>query len=191
MPERINLIRGSVREFIAAWQDPHAPLNSRPAPFRESQQGNLNATGDAADYFAPVLTRHHPRFLDALEGGVRDLVLELIERLGCITYSSCQGHPSLGPEVPMRERSVEVIAERPVELEKILIKVLNLASLTNKQIDTEIIKVLVSCTPLRSLDTCTLCVRLRFKNVLSQEMKYFQNIDSAYCTLIGILKSHF
>ena len=39
-----------------------------------------------------IYARSDPRFLTAIESGIRPLVLAVIEQFDCITYSSCEGH---------------------------------------------------------------------------------------------------
>lgn len=48
------------------------------------------STPDVAQ--SAIYARTDPRFLAAIEPGIRELVLTVIEQLDCITYSSCEGH---------------------------------------------------------------------------------------------------
>lgn len=64
-------------------------LWNRPA----SQLRTPTGRGDSGPG-ARIYPRHHPGFRAALERGVRPLVIALIDSLDCITYSSCEGHPS-------------------------------------------------------------------------------------------------
>ncbi|MCC8969772.1 hypothetical protein [Bradyrhizobium brasilense] len=49
-----------------------------------------SVTSDVVD--SAIYARSDPRFLAAIEPGIRPLVLAVIEHLDCITYSSCEGH---------------------------------------------------------------------------------------------------
>ena len=84
---------------------------------RSSDWGTRNATGEPGAYSAPDLTPSDPHFLEAIERGVRPLVLEIVER-GFVTYTSCEGHrypDEVG--LPPVGRSVGVLPRGPAELD--------------------------------------------------------------------------
>jgi hypothetical protein len=57
-----------------------------------------------------IYARSDPRFLAAVEPGIRPLVLEVIEQLDCITYSSCEGHRTADGHVQVGQH-VDIFAE--------------------------------------------------------------------------------
>jgi hypothetical protein len=81
----------NVTELMEAWSDQHHRANASPGRFVSGPLGHINTEG-AADAPAHSFSRHNPRFVESLEPGVRNLVVALINRFDCVTYSSCEGH---------------------------------------------------------------------------------------------------
>lgn len=92
--------------------------NSSPIMLSRSLTGNVNNAGTDDFYLAPVITRWHPSFSDCLENGIRELVFLLIEKLDCITYSSCQGHPRsiTNQNPPLRYVSIAPRSQEELEV---------------------------------------------------------------------------
>ncbi|HEU4581541.1 MAG TPA: hypothetical protein VFS67_24955 [Polyangiaceae bacterium] len=82
-----------------------------PAPLpRQSAAGNRNLWGSAADTEAYTYVRRQPAFVESIEPRIRPLVLYLVDQLGLITYSSCEGHwPAAG--APFRAAHVGILPE--------------------------------------------------------------------------------
>lgn len=115
----LNVMR-DVESFLAAWEDAGHPYNARDVVLRSTSFGEVNDTGRPGTDSGKVLTRWHPSFPDALEPGVRELVLLLIERRGWVTYSACEGHPYEGLDVAPVERVVGLLPRDPAEREAIV-----------------------------------------------------------------------
>jgi hypothetical protein len=103
--EDTNFVVG-LHGLIRRWSS-RAELEASKIELRISREGNINSRGDTESPTAAVFTVWHPMFHDALEPGIKELVVLLVEKLGCITYSSCQGHPpaSEHAEFPLRHVS--------------------------------------------------------------------------------------
>lgn len=96
--------------FLARWLD-NSPGGAGDASLvRESPLGNRNARGSARDTEAYSYVPSQAGFSDALEPGIRELVLFLVNRLRVITYSSCQGHPA-SQGSPFRAAHVGILSE--------------------------------------------------------------------------------
>jgi hypothetical protein len=80
-----------VRELIAAWSDPIHVANVNPGRMSLGKQGQININGEPKAA-AHAFSRNNPRFIESLEPGIRSAVVALINRLDCITYTSCEGH---------------------------------------------------------------------------------------------------
>ncbi|WP_232794067.1 hypothetical protein [Pseudofrankia saprophytica] len=80
------------QDFLASWEEPGHPRNLEAVSLQESRFGNISETGELGNYRGHALSRWHPKFRAALEPGIRPLVVILAERLGYITYTSCEGH---------------------------------------------------------------------------------------------------
>jgi hypothetical protein len=91
--------------FVRAWDA--APARPREMPLHHGAGGHRNLSGSPTAP-AVIFPRRHPQFEDSLEPGVRELVLALIKRFDCVTYSSCEGHPALDGTVA-RERAVDIL----------------------------------------------------------------------------------
>jgi uncharacterized protein len=118
----LNVMR-DVESFLAAWDDAGHPYNTRHVVLRSTAFGEVNDTGRPGTDSGKVLTRWHPSFPDALEPGVRELVLLLIERFGWITFSACEGHAYEGLDVEPVERVVCLLprdeAERVATIDRL------------------------------------------------------------------------
>jgi hypothetical protein len=108
MAERkpLNGVSGLER-FRQEW-DSRRPRAGHGLENAKSEEGHINVEGKARCLSAAIFTPAAPEFWGAVEPGVRPLVTFLIERLNCITYSSCEGHPPLDG-FPMRERHVGIL----------------------------------------------------------------------------------
>jgi uncharacterized protein len=106
-----NTIIG-VERFLAAWTVPSK--HSLRLPLREGAAGQRNLSGGARDA-AVVFPRGHPQFVDALEDGVRALVVLLIDELDCVTFSSCEGHAAEDGQTLLWGRSVDILPRDAAE----------------------------------------------------------------------------
>lgn len=103
-------------EFLARWRMP-AAVPAAP-PLRQSQAGNRNLSGSAVDTAAYSFAPGQPGFTDSIEPGIRPLVLYLVERVGLITYSSCEGHLPTAAS-PFRPAHVGVLHHASVSPERV------------------------------------------------------------------------
>jgi hypothetical protein len=114
---RRNQVKGML-QFQKRWDErrkeaPAAPKNLR------SAEGHVNVAGSAACFSSAIFTPADPAFLESIEKGVQELVLLLIEKLHCITYSSCEGHPP-AEMAPMRQRHVGILPRDEKEYSRLL-----------------------------------------------------------------------
>ena len=86
-PARHNRATG-IAGFLDGWDAP-APPSAGP---EVSDDGNISVDGALATYVGHMIGRRHPDFGRFIEPGVRDLVDVLVDDLGLVTYSSCEGH---------------------------------------------------------------------------------------------------
>jgi uncharacterized protein len=100
-----NTLLGVAR-FLEAWTVP--PAYPPRLPLHQGAAGQRNLSGGAKDA-AIVVPRGHPQFVAALEDGVRALVMLLVDRLGCVTFSSCEGHAAEDRRSLLWGRSVDIL----------------------------------------------------------------------------------
>lgn len=99
----------NLRSFLLNWDAPVADMVI-PAEVKVSSLGNINIEGSVANGSpSHTLTRNDPRFYEFIEAGVRELVKALITKFNCITYSSCEGHPSVPGISAFEPRHVGII----------------------------------------------------------------------------------
>ncbi len=119
--------------FVRRW-DKRRERHSAPISLPCSSAGNINFFGTSDLWIAPVVTRWHPSFADCLENNVKDLVFLLVERLDCITYSSCQGHPRFDTSDDPPLRYVSILPRHEDEYESLMHSLGEVAHYTNTRL---------------------------------------------------------
>ncbi len=168
----------NLKSFVNTWEDRFVEVTEFDV-FKESPQGNINSNGTAVCCDSPVFTKYHRYFKRSIELGIRDLIIALILKLNCITYSSCQGHFST-TDVPMRPRYVAVLPRDAQEYERLLTIFSQIAALTNVQFPNHPVKVVVGNDNLESEDEVKKCLTLFFVLNHGNEAEYFREIEPVY-----------
>jgi hypothetical protein len=153
----------------------------------QSAGGHVNRDGSAACFSSLIFTPADPEFVDAIEGGARDLVLLLIEGLNCITYSSCEGHAPAGQN-PMRQRHVGVLprtAEEDVHLVRLF---RNAAEATHRNRGRETVHIHIKETILTTDGPDVPCIDIVFAAVTPDWVAYSQALDPVYREFLTHLK---
>ncbi len=109
----------NVGAFLESWDEPRHRGNMQSIPLYTTPYGNVSGTGVVGDYRGPTLSRQHPQFAEAIERGVVDLVVLLIERFHWVTYTSCEGHSYEPLTILPIERRVGVLPRSPSEAKMI------------------------------------------------------------------------
>jgi hypothetical protein len=94
--------------FLARWRERAAGSAEESRMVRQSELGNRNVRGSAVDTEAYSYVPTEAAFEGSLEPGIRELVLFLVNGLGVVTYSSCEGHRSSDVS-PLRAAHVGVL----------------------------------------------------------------------------------
>jgi uncharacterized protein len=110
-----NTIVG-IASFLEAWD--RVPEHPHRLRVKHGLQGHRNLLGTNSAP-AVVFTRWHPQFKESLETGVADLVVLMIQRLDCVTYSSCEGHASEDYARLLSGRSVDVLPRDAEEQQRL------------------------------------------------------------------------
>jgi len=97
--------------LIENWDSPAGWVPVAPADSLRPQA--MNAQPSA------IYGKSDPQFLHSIEPGIRPLVLALIQTLGCITYSSCEGHPTAEQTVQVGQH-VDILARDLNEQSKLM-----------------------------------------------------------------------
>lgn len=88
---RINFM-SDVPGFLAAWDDQNNPENTEHVDIYTTTYGNINNTGQIGNYDGHALSPLHAQFIQAIEPGVRDMVMFFVQQKKWVTYTSCEGH---------------------------------------------------------------------------------------------------
>lgn len=174
--EQINQIT-NLREFLISWDTPLEPSSVPLVPLRKGRLGNINLKG-TIDSPAPVFTRHHPQFLDSLEAGVKELVLCLIEKLDCITYSSCAGHTSEDGKHVLLGRNVNILPRTVAEYEKL--RVLISEAIRRVNAPNSAVLLQLDETVLESDELNMPCLDINFRPTTEWADLYFDELEFVY-----------
>ena len=88
---RINFM-SDVPGFLAAWDDQQSPENTEHVDIYTTTYGNVNNTGQVGNYDGHALSPLHAQFIQAIEPGIRDMVMFFVHEKNWVTYTSCEGH---------------------------------------------------------------------------------------------------
>lgn len=106
----------NVAAFIKIWDS--SVLNTINKSFKKSKFNNINYKGDPYSDAAVTYTKNDSQFYDALEEGVKKLVLILIEKFNWITFSSCSGHVGINNQ-GYKKRMVQLLPRNDIEFDNI------------------------------------------------------------------------
>lgn len=126
--ESVNRVR-DLLGFLRRWEN-RDELTSEPLPLAVAAEGNINLHGTARFSESLLLSRWHPSFAACVEPGVRELVMRLVSEWDCVTYSSCEGHPS-SRDAPARVRHVRLLARSEAEHTRLSTMLARLADLSS------------------------------------------------------------
>jgi hypothetical protein len=195
-PGPTNNFKG-LAAFLKRWDDAEyarrtaAATPPKEALFKTSPLGNINAAGSPHCVTSTIFDRHHPLFIDSLEAGVRDLTVELIERLDCITYSSCEGHRSVRVP-PVREfsyRKVGIVSRDEDEHQRLTEALDALVQTTNgADIAPTTVRMDVRRRVLTSEMEDRPCIELVFVSGTDDEEVYFRDVEAVSQTFLRALK---
>lgn len=180
MPER-NQFR-NLTKFMVAWDRP-AALNCAPIAPTKSSCGSINSDG-SIEGVAAIVTRHHPDFNAFIEDGVRDLVLALIDKLDCITYSSCAGHATADGKL-ICGRHIGVIPRDTSEY--LRIRQILKDAIASTKVATPALSLQLNETTLCSDEITLPCIDILFSPLTGRATEYFNDADRVSALLLRVL----
>lgn len=174
--------------FLRRWDDKAQEENSIPVQLRRTEFGNINSSGTLGDYEGHALSKWHFQFQDALEPGVRELVLLLVHKFGWVTYTSCQGHSYEEFGLPPVERHIGIIPQSQTEMDEIRTVLEMAACRVNNLSPDSAICVVVLPVDLECQEAVVTTIDLLFlRREDSSWNIYFQEIDIIYRQLLKTL----
>jgi hypothetical protein len=186
-----------LHHFIKYWDKAHDELNAESNRFIQSHVGNINTKESNYCFKATnIYAKWEPEFERSIESEVRELVLCLIEKLHCITYSSCAGHKYKNRNFSLRH--VGIVPRNSLEYNSLL-KVLRLvAKVTNRNInnnhntvnDKKIngVKLIISEDIVTSDGPSMPCIDIIFVPTIDDQVLYFQDLEFVYDKFLELLR---
>jgi uncharacterized protein len=153
-----------------------------------SDQGHINLNGSATCFRSAIFTPADPEFLDSIEVGVRDLVLFLVEKLNCITYSSCEGHPPT-EHAPMRQRHVGILPRDEEEYARLLHQLRRAAEAAHTTWDREAIRIDIKEDVITTEGPNVPCIDVVFTAVASDWSAYSRTLQPIHREFLAHLMS--
>ncbi|GGR09631.1 hypothetical protein [Kitasatospora griseola] len=186
---------GDVAGFVARWAG--GTGRSPQVALRTSEFGNRNSDGSpvrpSARAVVPgdgiVLDGEPAGWTGALEDGVRELVPALVRALGCVTYSSCQGHDYRELGLPSRTREVCVLARTAEEADRLTRELGGRLHAASAALDGPYVRVGLLREDLRCRSTGShwQCLSLLFDRPAEAGWtEYFAHLDAATATVVGL-----
>jgi uncharacterized protein len=175
---------GGVRGLLERWKCGGRALDEKTVT--AGATGNLNIHGSTSDTAAYIFAPHEPQFLGALEPRIRPLVVALIDAMGWVTYSSCQGHPAT-THSPSRPAAVGLLARHPEEAARQHAVLSRLAKRASACAANRDVCVRVTGGTLETEDGPYPCVDLQFHSTTGDEAAYFAVIDDVVASLTRLV----
>ena len=170
----------SLLQFMRRWDSVAAPLTCSEPGNRISRGGRINLEGSETCSAARTYTRWDTEFVEVIEPGVRRLVLTLVEKFDCITYSSCEGHPEPPNGGTVTVRHVGILPRDSGEYEDLIQTVRGVAAECNRQIPGRGARVSVVERTLSSEDIEAPCFEILFEREGSGWPAYFNHLEEVY-----------
>lgn len=182
----------SVEELLAAWIDREHPANRREVRYVVGKYGNINLKGTPDCHTGSIVSPFHPSFESIIEPGVRDLVNTFVTNWGCVTYTSCEGHPYSGTKIAPTERVVGILPRSDAELTNLYSALREIVSTTERTLCECAVVFEAIQTKLYS-DTGAhdvMDIRLGLRNG-HQWSDYWSQIDDAYALVLTVAAEGF
>jgi HEXXH motif-containing protein len=168
--------------FLRRWEQHEAGPSLAP---KTSARGNVNVTGAAGDPLAYAFVPADPAFERAIEPRILPLVQALIDRLGVVTYSSCEGHAGAAG-ASLHPAHVGIIPRCPLEAERVAAALESCAEHIRAKRTAPHIEVRVQRRALESEHGERPCLDLWFLSTDADEGAYFSALPA---TLSGFLQA--
>ena len=185
-PSATNHVSGLI-QFRKKWDERNQRNGISPKNAR-SNQGHINLHGSATCFCSAIFTPTDPEFIDSIEVGVRELVLFLIDKLNCITYSSCEGHPPVD-ESPMRQRHVGILPRDANEYARLLHLLRRAADNCHMNCDCQTtVRIEIKEAIITTEGPKVPCIDIIFVAVTSNWSEYSRMLESAYPEFLAQLQ---
>jgi hypothetical protein len=182
-----------LKNFIRQWEEKPRTLPTVLKPLPKSEEGHINLDGTPTCIEARIFPRWHPQFEVALEEGIKELVCELIEKLDCITYTSCQGHlvadsDSAGQNGPLQPRHVGILPRNSTEHLYLLGVLTKAANKANGRTVEQKIRIVLRSEILTSEESDRKSLNITFVDSGERVEDYFERVEDVYREFIKELQ---
>lgn len=176
----------ALADFVWRWDHPEAKTIQE-EPRQAGPNGQINNEAWPSCSSATIYDRHHPRFGDALEPGIRQVVIQLIRQLDCITYSSCEGHRAPGPAYRFWPRHTGILPRDEREQRRLARTLLVLAGAANATSGVEAVRIAVRSGVVTSEREARPSLDVVFAAAIEDEDLYFREVEPATRAFLSAL----
>jgi len=182
--KRVNAVSG-LTQFRAEWD----ARQRHDGPVAEPEgEGPINVEGSARCSSAAIFTPAAPEFRGSIEARVRPLVLFLVEQLGCITYSSCEGHPPEG-DAAMRGRHVGILPRDEADRTRLCAVLVAAAAAASPADDRELVDLVIREDVITSDGPDVRCIDIIFVAGSYDWPDYAAKVESVQSALLDRLRA--
>lgn len=181
----------NIHAFIKIWDS--NVVNTVNKSFEKSKFNNINFKGDPYSDAAVTYTKNDSQFYDALEDGIKKVVLILIEKYNWITFSSCSGHAGINNQ-GYKKRMVQLLPRSDIEFD-IIFSILNAISrTTNAHLKELLNPITINICEEHLVDEFSKTyksIKIIFSSQNLSELMYFKFIDDATEIFCSQLEANF
>lgn len=187
----VNFFNG-LEDFIAKWEGyvSYSPHMDNDLPFVRGEQGIINLNGELSCLEASIFSKASSLFQDAIEDGVKSLVVFLVYSIDCITYTSCQGHAGSECTSPSY-RNVGILPRNEQEYQDLIEKLNRVKSHVDETSIDSFVKVVVEENLVDSETLSMPCIDITFIPRENYEDQYFIYLEKTYESFVEFAKQEF
>ncbi|PKO08114.1 MAG: hypothetical protein CVU40_17235 [Chloroflexi bacterium HGW-Chloroflexi-2] len=179
---------GGLENFINNWDDRvsiEESKNKNPT-YVKGKEGAINLNGELSCLEASIFTKNNKFLKEAIEKGVKSLVLYLIYSLDLITYSSCEGHLIDKEKKLIKYRNVGILPRNQEEYDKLEKKFTLIGDRVNKSMDDYCVEIFIDKTFVTSETLIMPCIDIFFLPKQGYENYYFIFLEEIYQKFLEI-----
>ncbi|MCU0748538.1 MAG: hypothetical protein MUF13_03230 [Akkermansiaceae bacterium] len=188
----VNFLNG-LESLISEWDDqtPREPDKDKDLIFVNGEEGTINSNGKLSCLEASIFSRNSRIFEDAIEKGVKSLVLYLTDSVGLITYTSCEGHRVNRELNILKHRNVGILPRNLEEYNFVKYNLKQVESFFVKLNNNKCVQVTIDENFVESENGKMPCIDILFLPKLGKENDYFLALEEVYQNFLELTKRQF
>ena len=187
----VNFFNG-LEDFIAKWEGyvAYSPHMDKDLTFVKGKQGVINLDGERSCFEASIFSKASSLFENAIEDGIKSLVIFLVRSIDCITYTSCQGHAE-SECTSLSYRHVGILPRNEQEYQSLIKKLNRVKSHVDETIVDSFVEVVVEENFVDSETLRMPCIDITFVPTENHEDQYFIHLEKTYESFVECIKQEF